>query len=228
MTDFSASMYSCGAWLVDLDGTLYDPMPVKLAMAAEVAIAGWKDISVIRRFRREHERIRYRALAARGLEESDASASPFDEQIWQTAMATGQRPDDVRRVVSQWMIERPSRWLRLFRRRSLIRQIARFRAAGGRTAIVSDYPAVSKLTSMGVLGLFDEIIANGEAGGPTLLKPHPQGIWAALERLEVAPANAVMIGDRVETDGRAAHAAGVSFHRIGSNQIVRSPALEPR
>ena len=46
------------AWLVDLDGTLYRPKPVKLLMAAELALLGWGNIKLLQRFRHEHEALR--------------------------------------------------------------------------------------------------------------------------------------------------------------------------
>lgn len=224
MTDLSTSMFSYRAWLVDLDGTLYVPTPVKLAMAVDLATFGWRDMALIRRFRREHERIRDETTARKNDSAFDEPPSAFERQIHRTAVASGRRTDAVRQVVTRWMIDRPSRWLRVFRRRSLIRQIARFRAAGGRTAIVSDYPAAAKLRSLGCESLFDAIVANGEPDGPLRLKPQPEGIQIALERLGVLAEESLMIGDRCDTDGLAASAAGVSFRRIGAQRIVRAHA----
>ena len=44
------------AWLVDLDGTLYAPKPLKWAMAAELLMLGLPQAGAIRVFRREHEK----------------------------------------------------------------------------------------------------------------------------------------------------------------------------
>ena len=46
---------------------------------------------------------------------------------------------------------------------------------------------------------------------PTIGKPRPDLLQLALARAGVAPADAVFIGDTPETDGAAAHAAGVEF-----------------
>ena len=67
-------MRSHQAWLVDLDGTLYHPGPLKEA---------------------------------------------------------------VERIVREWMQERPGKWIYRFRRTGLRRQIAAYRAAGGRTDVVA-------------------------------------------------------------------------------------------
>jgi hypothetical protein len=74
------------------------------------------------------------------------------------------------------MITRPAKWLRPLRRQRLLDQISAFRATGGRTAIVSDYPASVKLRALGADHLFDAVVANGEPDGPRRLKPYPDGM----------------------------------------------------
>jgi HAD superfamily hydrolase (TIGR01549 family) len=192
------------AWLVDLDGTLYAPSPVKLLMAAELAIAGWSAAVILRRFRAEHERVRELGL----------EGDPFALQIERTAEALGRSPGDVEGHVQRWMIERPGRWLAAFRRQALLAEIEEFRGGGGRTALVSDYPAKRKLEALGASALFDAVVASGEPGGPRRLKPHPDGLLRAARALDVDPSACLVIGDRDDADGAAAHAAGMAFRRI--------------
>lgn len=192
------------AWLVDLDGTLYAPTPVKVMMAAELALVGWSAAPVLRRFRAEHEHVRELGL----------EGDPFAIQIARTAEALGRSADDVEGHVRAWMIERPGRWLAAFRRQALLAEIEAFRRAGGRTALVSDYPAQRKLAALGASALFDAVVASGEPGGPRRLKPHPDGMLRAAAALEVEPAACLVIGDREDADGAAARAAGMEFRRI--------------
>jgi putative hydrolase of the HAD superfamily len=192
------------AWLVDLDGTLYAAVPVKLLMAAELAVGGWSAAPILRRFRREHERVRELGL----------EGDPFMIQIERTAEALGVSAADVEGHVRNWMLERPGRWMAAFRRQALLAEIEAFRRGGGRTALVSDYPARRKLEALGVSALFDAVIASGEPGGPTRLKPHPDGMLRAAAAIEVAPAECLVIGDRDDADGAAARAAGMAFRRI--------------
>lgn len=189
------------AWLVDLDGTLYRAGPLKLAMAAELALFGVTSAALLRRFRHEHERLR----------ELELEGDPFRLQVLRTAEALGRSPDEIENVVRNWMIERPARWLTRFRRTSLLEEIAAFRAQGGRTALVSDYPARRKLEALGASQLFDVVVASGEPGGPLRLKPHPSGMLRAAEALGVPPARCLVIGDRHDADGRAAASAGMAF-----------------
>lgn len=192
------------AWLVDLDGTLYVPFPVKLAMAAELALLGAGAALLLRRFRHEHEAVR-----SLGLE-----GDPFRHQIERTATALGLSTDEVEGRVRTWMIERPGKWLRMFRRRSLLSEIAAFRRAGGKTALVSDYPASQKLRALRSLELFDVVVASGEPGGPARLKPHPSGMLRAADQLGVPASDCLVIGDREDADGVAAQAAGMAFRLV--------------
>jgi HAD superfamily hydrolase (TIGR01549 family) len=193
------------AWLVDLDGTLYAQTPVRLAMAAELGLLGWSSLRVLRHFREEQERLR--ALELEG--------DPFRLQLERTAAALGEPIGAVEAQVRDWMLERPGKWLSLFRRRALLDEIGSFRATGGRTALVSDYPARVKLKALGAADLFDVIVASGEPEGPTRLKPHPSGVLRAASALGVEPARCLVIGDRADADGLAASAAGMAFRLIG-------------
>ncbi|MEB2313903.1 MAG: HAD family hydrolase [Sorangiineae bacterium] len=194
------------AWLIDLDGTLYHASPVKLMMAAELALSGWTALRTLRAFRREHERLRE--------DPDDAAGSPFARQLERTARGLGLPIEQVEARVETWMIRRPGKWIRLFRRGSLLDEIAAFKARGGRTALVSDYPARVKLAALGATELFEVVIASGEELGPQRLKPAPDGYLAAARELHVEPARCLVIGDRADADGLAAEHAGMAFRHV--------------
>jgi FMN phosphatase YigB (HAD superfamily) len=194
------------AWLLDLDGTLYHQPALRLVMALELAVAGWSAIPGLRAFRAEHERLRQ--------ESSAPPADPFATQIRRTAARLGRAEDDVRRLIEQWMIARPCRWLHMLRRRGLLREIVDFRERGGRTALVSDYPARAKLQAMRVAHLFDVVVASGEFAEPLRLKPAPDGYVLAARALGVPARACLVIGDRADADGQSAERAGMAFRRI--------------
>ena len=198
------------AWLVDLDGTLYAPLLVKFAMAGELFVGGWGAIGTLRRFRFEHERLRHEQAA--GLDSADDD--PFTVQLRRTADALALEATVVEARVREWMFERPGKWLRRAQRTALLEEIAAFRAAGGRTALVSDYPARAKLRALGAESLFEVVVASGEPNGPMRLKPHPQGYLRAAALLGVDPEHCLVIGDRDDADGAAAQAAKMAFRRI--------------
>jgi HAD superfamily hydrolase (TIGR01549 family) len=195
------------AWLVDLDGTLYAARPVKLAMAAEVLVGGWCVLRTLRQFRSEHEHLR--------ATQSEETESPYRLQLERTAQALSLEATQVEAQVREWMLERPGKWLRRFRRAELLAELRAFRQSGGRVALVSDYPARRKLEALDCTDLFDAIVANGEAGGPRWLKPHPDGLLRAAERLGASPDRCLVLGDRLDADGEAARRAGMAFRHVG-------------
>jgi FMN phosphatase YigB (HAD superfamily) len=195
------------ALLADLDGTLYHPFPVKAALAAELALAGRTALPALRRFRREHERLRADLVAP--------VPDPFRLQVERTAAAAGMSPEALAALVDEWMFRRPLRWLRLARRRRVLAELAAFRGAGGAVAVVSDYPARAKLAALGAADLPHVVVASGEPGGPGRLKPWPDGYLLAAERLGLPPARCLVLGDRPDADGEAARRAGMAFRRVG-------------
>src|SRR6187549_23385 len=200
------------AWLVDLDGTLYTQRWVRLAMAVELVLFGRSAIKTLRQFRHEHEALREEQNAGRAL--ATTHASPFAGQLARTAAALGVPVAEVERVVHNWMFERPGKWIVRFPRRALLAELRAFRTQGGRSALVSDYPAERKIDALGVRSLFDAIVANGEAHGPRRLKPDPEGYLHAAELLQVDPARCLVIGDRDDADGEAARAAKMGFRLV--------------
>jgi phosphoglycolate phosphatase/putative hydrolase of the HAD superfamily len=193
------------AWLIDLDGTLYHPGFIKLFMAVELGLSGWRALSTIRAFRHAHEQVRA---------DTNEALDPFAAQISRVAAARDQPRSEVERLVREWMFERPLKYLHPFRRRALLGEISAFRGKGGKTAVVSDYPARDKLSALGILEQFDVIVASGEPDGPRRLKPHPEGYLAAAQRLGVAPDRCLIVGDREDADGAAARAAGMGFRLV--------------
>lgn len=195
------------AWLVDLDGTLYRLAPARIAAGLALLTREPSAWRVLQRFRQEHQAVREHDGAL-------TEPSPFDEQLARTAAALGATPEEVRQKVERWMLHEPARWLRYFRRETLIAELLAFRAAGGHAALVSDYPATVKLAGLRLEGAFDVVVASGEPQGPARLKPDPAGYLLAAERLGVAPADCLVVGDRPELDGLAAARAGMAFRRV--------------
>ncbi len=201
-------MKAARGWLIDLDGTLYHALPMKLLMLPKLLGLSSEQLHIVRRFRREHEFLREVGL-------TDAGVSPYTVQLARTAAALQISEERVAEVVTLAMIELPLPLLRPTRRRGLFGAIAQFRAHGGKTALVSDYPARRKLAALGAETLFDTVVANGEPDGPPALKPSPSGYLIAAERLGLTPPECLVIGDRDDADGAAARAAQMKFRRVG-------------
>lgn len=199
------------AWLVDLDGTLYHAAPLKKKMALQVLFVGPHRARLLSAFRHLHEELR----AQQKIDPcSTFLPSPFDEQLQRAATHSGKSVNEVRSIVAEWMIERPCKIMRKHRRESLIAEIEAFRASGGKTAVVSDYPAQQKLDALELKHLFDVVVASGETDHLTRLKPAPDGYLLAARQLNVSPEHCLVIGDRDDADGAAARAAEMQFRLI--------------
>ena len=199
------------AWLVDLDGTLYKAKGVKLAMGLEVLALGLPKLKLLKTFRHAHEKLREELAADPTLQ---FRPSPFEEQVARTARALNRDEDVVRQTVLHWMVARPGKWIKKFKRKTLLTRIEEYRAQGGKTALVSDYPASSKLNALGAAFLFDVVISSGETEGLYRLKPSPDGFLLAAEQLGVAPSDCLVLGDRQDADGQAAKNAHMDFELI--------------
>lgn len=89
------------------------------------------------------------------------------------------------------------------------------RARGLRTGLVSNFdgrlPAI--LEGLGLAPLFDVVVLPRDAGAA---KPTPRIFLHALERLGVAPADAVYVGDHAEHDVAGALGAGLRAIDVGA------------
>ena len=99
-------------------------------------------------------------------------------------------------------------------------------------ALISDHPSIEKLQHLGLLSRFSTLV---DCSGIGALKPLPDAIQHACANLGVHPSELLFIGDRAETDGGAAHAAGcafVSVEHLGKcipvNRIKRIRQTHPR
>lgn len=194
------------AIVFDVDGTLYHQAPLRRAMALRLARAhalrplrGWRTMRIISAYRHAQESMRDDAIVG----------DLHQAQIDAAATRTGASADDVAQCVARWMEDEPLQFVGRYVRTGLAELLDNLRRRGVLLAVLSDYPADAKLTAMGLAGRFDAVLCaqDPEIG---VFKPDPHGILVALERLGVSPEDAMYIGDRVDVDAVAAHAAGVA------------------
>lgn len=91
--------------------------------------------------------------------------------------------------------------------------LAALRQRGIRLAVFSDYGCVEqKLEALGLQkGAFDALFSAPDMGG---LKPCTVLFEKVLSELGVQPSEALMIGDREDTDGEGARAVGMRFINV--------------
>lgn len=186
--------------IFDVDGTLYDQRRLRTAMlrllmADALRHRSLSTIRLLRSFRQVREDL------------GDRPEPDFLQlQYLRTAERHGSTPDRVRRITTEWMEQRPLRWLGACRYPHLDAVFAGLRAAGKQIAVCSDYPARDKLEALGLHA--DPIVCATDAD-IARLKPDPTGLKIILERTGVRPDRALMIGDRFDRDAEAAEQAGM-------------------
>lgn len=187
--------------IFDVDGTLYDQRRLRLHMIRELLThcllhpTDTRVLRILATFRSCREE-----LAA---EEAESIA---DLQYRRPAEGLGIEPDEIRRLVEDWMLHRPLRHLRRCRYAKVADFMAELRASGRMVGVVSDYPAAAKLAA---LELEADLVVSAEDREVDRLKPHPGGLSRMIDLSGVAPTQALMIGDRDDRDGESARRAGV-------------------
>ncbi len=108
--------------------------------------------------------------------------------------------------------------------------LGRLRQRGLKLGVVADQPdiAMAQLVRAGIAGLFDHMGSSGMTVGG---RPDLRALMLVCEALDAEPAEAIMVGDRIDKDVAPAKAlcmAAIQF-RVGRHrrQRPRSPGEEP-
>lgn len=215
------------AVLFDLDGTLYRQTPMRALMALELATLAirhplqapitWR---VLSEFRRAQEALRGR----------DTGRGSAVEQLELTSRRTGLSIDQVEAIVSEWMIERPLKYMPRCRAVGLDPLLDFLSRRGIKVGVFSDYPPEPKLKALGVAGRFSVLLCSADPDVGRF-KPDPRGFLVASARWHLDPSEVLVVGDRHDADAAGAHAAGMPCVIVGSRSgatggVVSLPSLE--
>jgi HAD superfamily hydrolase (TIGR01549 family) len=208
------------AVLFDLDGTLYRQRPLRLRMAAELLsvvgsrpLSGWRTMQVLKAYRQAQESLRL-------------SPAPYDAdaQVDAAAASTRVHRREVRRIVTEWMFERPLKHLPRYRVEGLLPMLDHLQRYGMQLGVLSDYAADEKLRALGLEGRFSPVLA-AEDPDIRALKPDPRGFIIASARWQLDPAEVLMVGDRADVDAVGASAAGMRSVIIGRRPAAAATDL---
>jgi len=199
------------AVVFDVDGTLYDSRPVQRGMLKRLVLGhlvcpwrGPRTLKALSVYRKGQE-----ALRATGERYDDLGRA----QIEYAAERTGVPASEVAELVACWMEREPLDLVARAKRAGLDELWRALRASGKKLGVFSDYPPEEKLE---VLGVEADFVVWAQQPDVGRFKPDPTGILRCVERLGVAPDEAVYVGDRIEVDARAARAAGMRCVVLGS------------
>jgi putative hydrolase of the HAD superfamily len=219
----TASLDRPRALVFDVDGTLYYQGLLRACMALELlaslltldghrrrrAVAVWRQLAV---FRRTREALKGFAAGSNSLEHL---------QYLQPAQQVGCSPTELERVVTEWMHVRPLRYLAYCRRRGLVAFLQYLVNSGYRIAVLSDYPAASKLDALGAAP-YVEVALCATDTTVNALKPHPRGFLQVCAALGLPPSTVLYVGDRADVDLAGARAAGMRCALIGRRMPWRN------
>jgi HAD superfamily hydrolase (TIGR01549 family) len=200
---------SIRAVLLDLDGTLYHQQSLRTLMALELSTVPLARVSIrealwvwqiLKCFREGRESLR--AI-------EDPGAPLVSLQYTLVAERLSMTPGEVEKVVKEWMYRRPLKYLRICRRRDMMRFLRVAADKGLRTGVFSDFPVREKLQG---LGIHTPLTVELCATDPEInaLKPHPKGFLLACKLWNLEPAEVLYVGDRLDVDFYGAKAAGMS------------------
>lgn len=200
--------------LFDVDGTLYAQGPLRLLMALEMFVAvctsgrPFTTVNQLRRlaaFRRNRERLR----------EAPPGAGLDAAQYRVPGRETSEDEAELRRLVADWMMRRPLKYLSLVRRTGLRALLDAVQGRGMRVGVFSDYPAHEKLHALGLGGQFRVQVCATDAAVDAF-KPLPRGFEAACAQMGLEPSRVLYVGDRPEVDGEGAARAGMCAWIVGA------------
>ena len=190
------------AILLDVDGTLYCAKALRVALALELALSyatrPWRlrELRALRYYRALHNG------AVSGAENEQACSD-------QTARRYGLTQDHLRRLIDQWLEQRPLKYVRWFRNRRLLAAVARQKARGAVIILYSDYPTAQKAQALKGLDPDYQFCAADPA--INCFKPDRRGVEHIMATTGFSVADILMIGDRDNKDGAAARAVGMDY-----------------
>ena len=202
------------AVLFDLDGTLYRQPILRGFMALEMlsqpirmlsmrkAKRLWNAIYV---FRKVREHIRDKGG-------KDEFLATLEYRV--PAEQLGMDEKELEAVVKEWMYHRPLKYLKMAKRPGIDTFMQLLAKSKINIGVLSDYPSVDKLRSMG-LDAYVELVLSATETQVNAFKPRPDGFLRACELWCLLPEQVLYVGDRPEVDALGAANSGMPCVIVG-------------
>ncbi len=185
--------------ILDLDGTLYYQIYVKLFMVFNILgyyiFHFWrmKDIFII---------LSYRKYRENNENTSTKEQYKFIADKYKVASSL------VEEVINKWMFKKPLNLINRFKDKKLINIISTFKDKGGKVIIYSDYPTDDKLKAMGIS--YDKSYSPIN-NNIKYLKPNPKGLDYIIKENKFKREDILYVGDRDSKDGECARKCSVDY-----------------
>jgi FMN phosphatase YigB (HAD superfamily) len=184
-----------------MDGTLFWLPWVQVFMFAEICVSllsgslRLNELLIIRDYRLVRERISQIGLPL--------------SRVWrEVADSNKVSVGFVEDLVEVWMHNKPLKYVRIFRRRRLLKLIQKLAKSRVQLAFWSDNRLAAKMKALGLEGLF---AVCSEDPDVEFGKPNSKGLLKCTVWFGVNPGDALLVGDRRDKDGLAAQNLGSSF-----------------
>jgi putative hydrolase of the HAD superfamily len=208
------------ALIFDVDGTLYDQGKLRRRMLLNLLFSlarnplFIRDINVLHTFRKKRE------LLPENGEEGDCIDRRQYEEV---AQALGLGVVEVRRIVDDWIFEKPLKHLAQCLYPGVRDLFSILKQKKYKIGIFSDYPCHAKLQALDLK--VDAMVCSTDEQVDRL-KPHPAGLLFTARELGVPVTNCFFIGDRDDKDGECARRAGMPYlilsrHRVSAADWYR-------
>lgn len=206
------------AIILDMDGTLYFQLPVRIFMAFDLLIHYCAHIMNIKELFALKE---FRKIRENGVIQNKFFFTSKQYDI--VARRFQMEPDAVRMLVKYWMFERPLKYIYRFRDKKLLELIQLLHNKGIKIIVYSDYHAEEKIEALESLKV-DYIFC---ASDPEImcLKPDIKGLVRIVEIIDEPIERILFIGDRYEKDGLCAAGVGVDFLICKKSRFSRARQL---
>jgi len=181
------------ALILDMDGTLYYQIPLRICMAFELFfyyICHLNKISEllgVYKYRKKNE------------------SGELQKQ-------------DVNVVV--WMQKNPKKYVRFFRDKKLINFVQTMQRQGVKTVVYSDYPLKEKLGSL--LPFEPDFTFSADDAEIQCVKPNNKGLLHIVNTLNLPIEDIIFIGDRFEKDAECAKKTGMDYIVLSRNFFTRN------
>ena len=202
------------AILFDVDGTLYSQREMRWLMLRALIkffvgspIKGGKIIWVLYHFRKLRERAR---------DTIDLKDCLDSLQYELTSRKTELSEQLVKQIVGEWIYDRPLKYIQRCRYEGVETLLKRCRDNGLKAGVLSDYPPYDKVEALGLTAFLNLYLSSTD---PEInaFKPDPAGITHACTVWNISPRELLYVGDRTDTDGKAAGRAGSCFFHLENN-----------